>query len=442
MALRSVSENLGAKGVLWELFATSNAALQLFVRMCAAAEYLTSILCNNPGMIDELVDALLMEELPSRSWLANYLSELMAGANQIDPIVHRFKQAQHLRVGIRDLVGQESTEQINQALSNIAEVCLETVSRSCYETMVAKAGVPKVEGPEVLQTCEYAIVACGKLAGQEVNYQSDLDLIFVFSRQGSTVGSDPTRQTSNQHFFSQWAADVTKRVTTAGSSGKLFDVDSRLRPSGKSGSLATSLDELRRYFETGSGQTWERLVLCKSRVVTSSSKSFQEQLEKTLVDCIVAGGWRPQIAQEILAMRLRMQEDAGKRDLKRGEGGTVDVEFLTQLLQLRNLEANPRLRDANTLGSLQRQQTAGLIENADAVRLMDNYRALRQIERALRLTSIGHPDVDFAADAPLLRQIAYLLRREPESVLAELSSVSTSNRELLLKIVASLASKI
>ncbi|MEQ1902881.1 MAG: bifunctional [glutamate--ammonia ligase]-adenylyl-L-tyrosine phosphorylase/[glutamate--ammonia-ligase] adenylyltransferase [Pirellulaceae bacterium] len=438
VALRSVSENLGAKGVLWELFATSNAALQLFVRMCAAAEYLTSILRNNPGMIDELVDALLMEELPSRSWLANYLSELMAGATQLDPIIHRFKQAQHLRVGIRDLVGQESTEQINLALSNIAEVCLETVSRFCYDAMVAKAGVPMIEGPEGRSLCEFGIVACGKLAGQEVNYQSDLDLIFVFSSEGSTIGSDPARQTSNQHFFSQWAADVTKRVTTSGSSGKLYDVDSRLRPSGKSGSLATSLDELRRYFESGDGQTWERLVLCKSRVVASSSPAFQQRLEQTLVKCIVAGGWRSGIAPEILAMRVRMQEDTGKKDLKRGEGGTVDVEFLTQLLQLRHLEANPNLRDANTLRSLQRQQTAGLIENNDLTRLVGNYRTLRQIESALRLTSLGLAHIDFAADAPLLRQVAYFLRREPEAVRAELSSVSTSNRELLLKYVAAL----
>ena len=289
-----------------------------------------------------------------------------------------------------------------------------------------------------MSLCEFAIVACGKLAGQEVNYQSDLDLIFVFSSEGSTIGSDPARQTSNQHFFSQWAADVTKRVTTSGSSGKLYDVDSRLRPSGKSGSLATSLDELRRYFESGDGQTWERLVLCKSRVVASSSPAFQQRLEQTLVKCIVAGGWRSGIAPEILAMRVRMQEDTGKKDLKRGEGGTADVEFLTQLLQLRHLEANPNLRDANTLRSLQRQQTAGLIENNDLTRLVGNYRTLRQIESALRLTSLGRSLIDFAADAPLLRQVAYFLRREPEAVRAELSSVSTSNRELLLKYVASL----
>ena len=148
VALRSVSENLGAKGVLWELFATSNAALQLFVRMCAAAEYLTSILRNNPGMIDELVDALLMEELPSRSWLANYLSESMAGATQLDPIIHRFKQgatsaSRHSRFG------RTGVDRANQP--GIVQYCrsvLETVSRFCYDAMVAKTGVPMIEGPE------------------------------------------------------------------------------------------------------------------------------------------------------------------------------------------------------------------------------------------------------------------------------------------------------
>ena len=108
-----------------------------------------------------------------------------------------------------------------------------------------------------------AIIACGKLGGHELNYQSDLDLLFVFEGDGQTDHHDTKQQSSNQHFFSRWASDVTRFVTARTAAGQLYDLDSRLRPTGKSGSLATSIPEMVRYFQSGQGQSWERLVMCK-----------------------------------------------------------------------------------------------------------------------------------------------------------------------------------
>lgn len=451
VALASVSETLGAKGVLWELFAMAPRAMQLFVRMGAAADSLTEILRNNPGMIDELVDALSMQDLPSRSWLEQHLRELLVGATQLEPIIHRFKQAQCLRVGIRDLVGQETHEQVSMALTHIADTCLQVVAESSYETIRAKFGEPQIFHEAGPRPCGFGIVACGKMAGSELNFQSDLDLIFVFESEGQTTGNERAVPTSNQHFFSQWAAEVTKRITQHGPYGKLYDLDSRLRPSGKSGSLATSLVELGRYFHSGAGQTWERLVLCKSRVVFASGQShaaeqlgdspavpdFRQVIERALVDCITAIPWRGDMAEEILGMRLRMQNEASKFNLKRTSGGTVDVEFVTQLIQLRHLAELPQLRESNTVVSLQKQRELGLIDRGAAETLIQNYRLLRRIENALRLATT-RPGQDLGDDMELWGKVAYLLNLPVDSLRASIAELLPTNRKLLLDCVESL----
>lgn len=452
VALASVSETLGAKGVLWELFATAPTAMQLFVRMGAVATSLTEILRHNPGMIDELVDALSMQGLPTRNWLDDHLQELLQGAAQLEPIIHRYKQAQCLRVGIRDLMGHESHEQVSLALSNIADTCLHAVAHDCYEITCRKFGVPQIDRDGEKIRCNYAIVACGKLAGQELNFQSDLDLIFVFESDGQTAGNEGATATSNQHFFSHWAAEVTKRVAQHGPYGKLYDLDSRLRPSGKSGSLATSLDELRRYFRSGDGQTWERLVLCKSRIVLASDfpelprnepasmefPTFANQVEQALVDSITATAWRSEFAEEILAMRIKMQHEAHKFNLKRTVGGTVDIEFLTQLVQLRYLAEQPQLREPNTVLSLRKQIAAGLIEPENGDQLIANYRSLRRIENALRLTTTRSGQ-DLGDDQELWGKVAYLLRHPCDALQTHITAILPSNRTLLLDSIEELS---
>ncbi len=435
VALRSVSDGLGAKGVLWELFSISPLSMELFVRLCASAEYLVSILRSHPGMVDELVDALLVEDLASKKWLRNSLKDLLRGAQQLDPIIHSFKQAQLLRVGVRDLVGHVSSEQVNQAISNIADVCLEQVADFCFRKMASRLGKPQIKRNETWHECGFAIIACGKLGGHEINYQSDLDLIFVFEGEGQTVGRDAGHTTSNQHFFSEWAAEVIKLLNTAGNFGRLFETDSRLRPSGKSGSLANSLAALQRYFVEGDGQTWERLVLCKSRVVVGNP-DMQALTADAIVRCITAKPWDPQQTQEIREMRNRMQQDAGSGNLKRAAGGTVDVEFLTQFIQMKHLTKHPELRRPETVSSLELQAKLNLIETADAETLIANYRVLRSVEGALRLTSAA-PRSELGTDDEFLKQVTYLMRRSSCAELKqELEVIKQQNRMLFERYVA------
>ncbi|HJN08995.1 MAG TPA: bifunctional [glutamate--ammonia ligase]-adenylyl-L-tyrosine phosphorylase/[glutamate--ammonia-ligase] adenylyltransferase [Pirellulaceae bacterium] len=419
--LSLVSESLGGKGALWELFSFNPPSLTLYVQLCASSPYLSGILTSNPGMIDELMDSLLLNKLPTLAPLSTTLSELCRGAEDIDPILHSFKNSEHLRVGVRDILGKVDIQAAHRALSDIAEVCLCEIARREYDRLVLRHGVPRIQGgPLDGQACSLVILALGKLGGREPNYHSDLDLIFVYEAAGFTQPNRPNdrqESTSNQHAFSQLAQRITKIVTRIGPYGRLYELDSRLRPTGKSGPLAVSLDELARYFASGNGQLWERQALCKARPLFGDPEACQRVM-KVVRRCVVEPAWQPENVVKIRSMRGRLEETAGPRNLKRGPGGTVDIEFAVQMLQLRHAARSPEVLVPGTLDALVALGDAGHLLSEDAEFFGQSYRLLRSIESGLRLmnTTARH---DLPDDESELIKLAYLLGYESGTALLE-----------------------
>ena len=134
--------SLGGKGVLWELFSVHEPSLDLYVRLCGASPYLIGILTSNPGMIDELLDSLMLNRLPTEQQMGLMLHELCRGAEDIEPIIHSFKNARHLNVGVRDILGKESITDTHRALSDIADVCFHQTVDWQYGRLVKRFGVP------------------------------------------------------------------------------------------------------------------------------------------------------------------------------------------------------------------------------------------------------------------------------------------------------------
>ncbi len=405
--LDNVSASLGGKGVLWELFSFNEPCLKLYVELCAYSPYLCNILTSNPGMIDGLMDSLVLDKLPDRAFLQQTLAELCRAAEDLDPILHAFKNDQQLRVGVRDLLGKEEVRATTSALSQIAEVSLHQIARRDYVRLAAKFGRPLVAGGRRKgKPCELVILAMGKFGGCEMNYHSDLDLVFLFEAEGDT-DAPPGTATSNQHFFSELGQRIIKTTSRLSAYGRLYEVDARLRPTGRSGSLATSFDEFARYFAEGHGQLWERQALCKARVVFGSERAVNAVLR-------VAGRaafdhrWRPSDAGEIRRMRQRLEEAAEEGDLKRGPGGIVDVEFLVQMLQLKHGRRREEVRTPNTLDALGRLRRAGLLSDADAQALGEAYRRLRGIEGRLSLMNATHRN-RLPSDPTELSKLAQLL---------------------------------
>lgn len=386
--LARVSESLGGKSALWELFSFSPPTLQLYVRLCASSPFLCGILTSNPGMIDELLDGLLLGRLPDLPALRARLAELCRAAEDIDPILHSFKNANVLHVGVRDILDQGDLEASTAALSDIAQACLEQIGLRETARLAEKLGEPYVGEGDAQRRPGFAVVGVGKFGGRELNYHSDLDVLFLFEEEGRTRpprGRRDAAGTSCQHFFSELGQRIIKSISKMGPNGRLYEMDARLRPSGRSGALAASLEALAHYFETGEGQLWERQALCKARVVYADPPEFAEVAQQAIAAEAYGKPWEAANVQQMLDMRRRLEESVGRGDMKRGPGGLVDVEFLTQMFQLRGGAQHPELQAPSTLAALAAAASAGLIEQQDAEALAADYRFLRRLEARLRL---------------------------------------------------------
>jgi len=410
--LNRVSDSLGGKGVLWELFSFNPPSLRLYVELCAYSPYLSGILTSNPGMIDGLMDSLVLDRLPARESLQGALAELCRGAEDLDPILHSFKNDQQVRVGVRDILGKEDLLATTGALSDIAQACLAQIAAREFQRLATRFGEPTAgEGRRAGEPAEMAVLAMGKFGGREMNYHSDLDIVFLYEADGQTVHagrSDRGETTTNQHFFSQLAQRVIKTTSHLSAYGRLYEVDARLRPTGKSGALATSLDQFAGYFASGEGRLWERQALCKARVVVGSPRMV-EAATAAVRRAAFDHRWHRRDADEIRRMRGRLEEAAAGDSLKRGAGGIVDIEFLVQMLQLKHGRRTPEICVPNTLCALEALDEAGLLATEDFELFAASYRFLRTLEGRLRLMNFTARD-RLPDDSTELAKLAHLLR--------------------------------
>ncbi len=422
--LSHVSDSLGGKEVLWELFSANPATLHLYVRLCAGSPYLSNLLISNPGMIDELMDSLMLDRLPSRRVLEEMLLELCRGAEDIMPILHSFKNLMHLRVGVLDILGKKDLHDRLKTLSDVAEVCLQQIVFREYRQLVARFGEPRLPDG---RPCDLVILGLGKIGGAEPNYHSDLDIIFLYEGNGHTHldgRGKSSATTTNQHFFGQLGQRIVKSVNELGPYGRLYELDPRLRPTGKSGPMAVTLEDLLLYHQKGQGELWERQALTKARPIFGPPDACAKTME-IVRQAITCRPWQATDADQIRHMRARLEQTASKNNIKRGPGGTVDIEFAVQMLQMKHLDEAPDILVPNTLEALERLCQRGFLAEDDCHHFQQTYEFLRMVEARLRLmnTTARHdlPEnrlevaklaylLDYADPAALLKQCRQLTR--------------------------------
>jgi len=397
--LTSVSESLGGKGMLWELLSESPGALDLTIRFCSSAPFLADLLVKNPGMIDELQDSLLGGIMPVRDELENELWEL-CGRHSVDvlPSLIAFKVSKQLRIGINDLLEQQSPHVIAASLSDLAESLLQFVV-SRQKPILPEKIRPIKKSVESVEYMGFIVLAMGKFGGREMNYASDVDVVFLY-------------------LFGEIANKVLQVFNQFTPQGRLYEVDSRLRPGGRSGPIVSSLEAFQRYFSPeGLAAVWERQALVKARVVIGGETAVQ-RIKSVIHEAVYGHNWRESDLKEIYSMRLRMEETAAKDNLKRGPGGVIDIEFLVQALQLIYGKNNIDLQTPNTLAGLDSLAIAGIMKNEMAHSLRNAYDLLRKIEGRLRLLDVrlGHV---FPKGYQERNQLANLLNRENGEVLAD-----------------------
>lgn len=433
--LDRVTASLGGKGVLWELFSANPATMRLCVELCSISSFLSGILISHPGMLDELVDSLMLDKLPSRSGMDAALAELSRGAEDLDPILHSFRNSYLLRIGARDILGKEKLAGTTGALTNLAECLLCVIAQTEYQKLAARYGeprkspdaegaagepAPRTQHAEKLPLARWSIVALGKFGGRELTYHSDLDLVFLYECDGQTAGSARGESTTNAHFFGELASRIIKTVSHLGPWGRLYEVDARLRPTGRSGALATSLPEFARYFASSQGQLWERQAMCKARAVFSSGDERQATTDD-FASVVQQALWQAAYGREptsgdvaeIRQMRSRLEDAASFGNIKRGPGGIMDHEFLAQMLRLRHVQLrdaaqDPALRSPATLTALEAMHAAGHLTDVDWDALRESYLFLRRVQLRHRLMSAVTRD-ELPQDPAELRKLAHYM---------------------------------
>jgi glutamate-ammonia-ligase adenylyltransferase len=362
-------------------------------------------------MIDELVDSLQLDKLPTSSELQATLAELCRGAGDTLPILHDFKNAEHLRIGVRDILGKEDIDRTHQALADMAEACLAHVAELESKPLTERYGLPATgPGPFEGEPCGLVIVGLGKLGGREGNYHSQLDVLFLYEAEGTTRPAERWRRverTANNHFFTQLAQRIIKQLSQLTPKGRLYAIDALLRPIGIGGAIALPFADFAQHFGSGAAPLWQWQALCQARPVFGD-KAASASAARIFYQLLVERPWHDADIAEVRRSRLQLEQGASHCNLKRGAGGTLDVEFLVQMLQLRHAAKSPAVLVTNTQAALVALAKAGALSSEVAQKLGDSYRFLRRIESGLRLLDVPARH-DLPENSQQLSQLALLL---------------------------------
>jgi glutamate-ammonia-ligase adenylyltransferase len=305
------------------------------------------------------------------------------------------KQKEMVRIAARDLARLGKTSELIQELSDLADICLDLVWRVCFAQLQERFGLPCHLDPQGRwHATPGCVLGMGKLGGQELNYSSDVDLLFVFSDEGAVFREIPktTKTTrpalSNHQFFNRLAEAFIGEVTRMAPEGQLYRVDMRLRPEGEGGPLSRSLFSYENYYAQW-GQTWERMMLIKARTTAGDAGLGAEFLEM-VQPFRYARSLTPHVLHEVAAMKDRIENEVVKageldRNVKLGRGGIREIEFVVQALQLLHGGRQPFLQGPQTLPALEKLVQYDLLESADAKALTDAYPFLRDVEHRLQM---------------------------------------------------------
>ena len=395
-ALRYLSELISRRGAWWSMFrlmADSPHIIRLVASLFGTSEYLSKAFVSHPEILDTLLLAGRASPIKSKEELCGALAGRLSGCDPDDEearwnALAEFKLSEVLRIGLADITGELEPTGVCRELTKLAEVCLAHAYDFVRDALVERHGRPReaASGAEA----RMAILGLGKLGGRELGYASDLDVIFVYSADGDSDGSRPL---DNVTYMSRVAQRLMRGLHTLHPSGRLYEVDTRLRPEGTRGLLVSSVAAWERYHRE-SARLWERQALTKLRPVAGDDELgalvlsdahrfvYGEQAARDLAD-------RTELASTMTSMRDRIERELAGAipdlDLKAGRGGLIDIEFAAQYLQLASGHAHEELRTPSTTAALSAAAELVLADPADCQLLMEGYVFLRFLEHRMRI---------------------------------------------------------
>lgn len=375
-------------------------ALRQLVRLCGDSSWIADQLAKHPALLDELLDPRSLYNPPDKSALRDELRQQVLRVSWDDlegqmETLRYFRMAHGLRVAASEVTDVLPLMKVSDYLTWLAEVILEHVLNLAWQQMVERHGRPQpVEGePEP----DFVVVGYGKLGGIELGHGSDLDLVFIHDANAKGH-SDGERSIDNQTFFTRLGQKMIHILNTQTISGKLYEVDMRLRPSGNSGLLVSSLVAFEKY-QRNEAWTWEHQALTRARVVAGGDRLTAgfEALRNSLLQ---QSRDEAALKKDVVDMREKMRSHLGTKGseatkaeqfhLKQDAGGIVDIEFLVQYMVLAWAKQAPELcRWSDNIRILESLKAAGLLSAEDADQLIEAYKVFRSAGHRLALQRLS-----------------------------------------------------
>ncbi|MBU2874053.1 bifunctional [glutamate--ammonia ligase]-adenylyl-L-tyrosine phosphorylase/[glutamate--ammonia-ligase] adenylyltransferase [Marinobacter salexigens] len=357
------------------------------VSLCSESPWIARQLAETPLLLDELLNAESLYSPPARDELQDDLRQQMLRIsyddleNQMESLRH-FKKAHTLRVAASELKGTLPLMKVSDYLTWIAEVVLDHVVDVAFANLVARHGYPgQAEG--VSRGTDFAIIGYGKLGGIELGYTSDLDLVFIHTADPA-LATDGDKPIDNAVFYTRLGQRIVHILNAQTPSGQLYEVDMRLRPSGNSGLLVSTLQAFEKY-QRNDAWTWEHQALARARGVAGSTEAISA-FETVRHNILCQSRDKDKLRHEVVEMREKMRSTLGTPESKQEEtfhikhdaGGIVDMEFMVQYLMLAWCELHPELTQwSDNIRQMEELGRAGVLPVSDAEKLREAYIALR-----------------------------------------------------------------
>ncbi len=404
--------------------------LQALVSVFSSSEFLSEALLRNPGwLISILISGSLHRvrsavemEADLAAWFAESCSP------QGDPLtpfsLASFRRRQILRILVRDVLGFAALPEVTEELSNLADTIINSACRSVRNDLEQRFGVPRLADGSV---CGYSVLALGKLGGRELNYSSDIDLLFIYSGPGQTDGE---QNLTHREFFKKLSNQLTELLGTYTPQGMIYRVDLRLRPEGRLGEVCISLDAAKEYYEKRA-RDWELQMLIKARRAAGDVEParalldwVQPRIYSTTLDFSAIESMSE--SRERISDKLAARKRPGGTDVKLARGGIRDIEFLVQCLQRVHGGRESWLRNSGTLLALNRLRDKDLLSGSEYSRLVNAYQFLRHLEHRLQFAE----DRQTHTLPEKLEELNLVARRMPAAQLGEESTPESLLRHL------------
>ncbi len=407
----SVVEKILRRSAYLALLNENRLAAARLVGLCERSSYIAGEIARYPVLLDELLDPRLLTGPISKAELQTEFAERPKHGDVEDSescmdSLAQFQRATMFRIAVADFSGELPIMKVSDSLTFLAETVLEEALATAWRDLVEKHGEPTYVVDEGTRTAGFGIIAYGKLGGLELSYGSDLDIVFLHDSKGTEQMTTGDKPLDNRMFFSRLVRRLVHFLTTHTNSGVLYEIDTRLRPSGRKGLLVTSTDAFERYQEENAW-TWEQQALLRARPV-AGSEAVGRVFERIRAETLTSRVRVESLRDDVLKMRARMRakldrSDSSVFDLKQGRGGIADIEFLVQFLVLLHArEHDSVIEFSDNIRQLDALVSCAAVKADTAAELQEIYRQYRLRQHHLVLNDA----------APLVGAEQFLSERE------------------------------